>query len=117
MNAHMQLVREVMDSLASSMGDRGISEEEMPIAPAAVEIVASVMSQDWLVHDGQIHLVRSVTKNVGAYDSTLIVQISSDASDLRCRWCVRLYGIADPGASHGLCKNCYQYGPSVSNKD
>lgn len=119
-NAHKQLVRVVMDSLASSMGDEGVSEDELPICPAAVEIVANILSQDWLLFNNQVRLVESVTRddgNGGYSHNNLLVTIVPDSNGLRCQWCANPYGTGDPGGGHGLCKNCYTYGPSKSNDE
>lgn len=116
--AHKHLVKQVMEGLRGSMAHTGLGEEELMVAPAAINIVASIMECDnWLIVGREVHRVGSVkqvpTPSGPSWEGCKILEVQvPDDGGPHCAWCRNPYGTAETGAPYGLCRNCWQYGPS-----
>lgn len=121
--AHKELVRAVTVALLGA-----IEEEEVDCAypsKLAADIVGAVLAghltgrltgHSYLINNGTVEMVGAVTSNSCAdkWDGhrALHVYVMENPGGPRCIWCTASYDKKAKGAHHGLCENCYLYGPS-----
>lgn len=110
------MVKLVMGALQTEL--EADMDNVLPLAPAAIAVVAALKSegQQFLIADGRVdfisHLVRNHADQSRRGANAWNVYVPRVEENPACDWCDRPYGSAECGAPHGLCKNCYQYGPS-----
>jgi hypothetical protein len=114
--AHKRTVKVVMDVLAELMSEAGIPEDDMNLAPAAINIVGSLLTENLLLVDGEIHAVANWWRNHGddRYPGTVAyrVYVPDEFNNPNCKWCGSSYKREGIGALHSLCPSCFRCGPS-----